>query len=319
MRLQRSASLIGLAAVSSLALAACSSASDSDNGANDELTIVATTTPLGSVTEQIAACAGGNYTTLMPVGADPHDFSASSAQIAALMKSDVVIANGLGLEDGLATTLDQVELDGIPVVDVAEEFNPLPFGDHDDHDHAGHEGHDHGEFDPHFWLDAGRMAQAAELIGTKAAELSEDSKWSECGNDVSKQLAELDGELRETLAKVPADKRVIVTDHDAFGYFNAAYGFESAGVVVPGGSTEAEPSSQDLAALAATIKDRGVPVIFSNTAVGQGLVDSLAREVGNDVQVVPLYVGSTGPADSPAADYQGMMRENARLIAQALS
>lgn len=324
MRLQRSATLISMAAASTLVLAACASAGDSDDsGAKDGLTLVATTTPLGSVTEQIATCAGGNYTTLMPVGADPHDFSASSAQIAAMMKADLVIANGLGLEGGLASTLDQAELDGIPVMDVADEVNPIPFGDHDhehdDHDHAGHEGHDHGEFDPHFWLDAGRMAQGAELIGAQAAELSGDKKWSECGAEVSQQLKDLDAQVRTTLNAVPADKRVIVTDHDAFGYFNAAYGFESAGVVVPGGSTEAEPSSQDLAALAQTIKDRGVPVIFSNTAVNQGLVDSLAREVGSDVAVVPLYVGSTGPEDSPAADYQGMMRENARLIADALS
>lgn len=332
----RSRFAIGLVATTALVLSACSDAgSDTDTGtdtaehAAGDISLVVTTTPLGSVTGQIATCAGGTATTLMPVNADPHVFSASSAQVADMVKADLVIANGLGLEGGLDAPLQQVEADGTEVLHVAEHIDPLPWGDHEhehehghehEHEHgeAGHEGHNHGDLDPHFWLDVARMAEAAQLIGDEVAERTGDDTWSECGAEVSRELTALDEEIREELSVVPEGRRTIVTDHEAFGYFNHAYNFHSAGVVVPGGSTEAQPSSADLASLAGVIREENVPVIFTNAAVNQTLVDALAAEVGEDVRVVSLYEGSVGPKDGPAADYQGMMRENARLIVEAL-
>ncbi|MDO5669117.1 MAG: metal ABC transporter substrate-binding protein [Corynebacterium sp.] len=311
---------VGLVATTALALSACSDTDSGTDAATEDISLVVTTTPLGSITEQIAACAGGTSTTLMPVNADPHDFSASSAQVADMVKADLVIANGLGLEGGLDASLQQVEADGTEVLHVAEHVDPLPFGgDHDhDHEHEHEHEHAHGDYDPHFWLDAGRMADAAQLIGDQVAELTEDDQWAECGAQISDELTALDEEIREGLAGIPEERRVIVTDHQAFGYFNDAYDFHSAGVVIPGGSTEAQPSSQELAALAAVIREENVPVIFTNAAVDQKLVDAVAAEVGDQVQVVSLYEGSVGPQDSPAADYQGMMRENVRLINEAL-
>lgn len=323
----RSRFAIGLVATTALVLSACSDADTADTTgtkaeqAAGDISLVVTTTPLGSVTEQIATCAGGTSTTLMPVNADPHDFSASSAQVADMVKADLVIANGLGLEGGLDASLQQVEADGTEVLHVAEHIDPLPWGDHE-HEHAheeeGHEGHNHGDLDPHFWLDVARMAEAAQLIGDEVAERTGDDTWSECGAEVSGELTALDEEIREDLSVIPEERRTIVTDHEAFGYFNNAYEFHSAGVVIPGGSTEAQPSSADLASLAGVIREENVPVIFTNAAVNQTLVDALAAEVGEDVQVVSLYEGSVGPKDGPAADYQGMMRENARLIVEAL-
>lgn len=322
----RFAATIALATATALTLGACSSDSSSNAEGAGDISLVVTTTPLGSVTSQLATCAGGTATTLMPVNADPHDFSASSAQVADMVKADLVIANGLGLEAGLDAALDQVEADGTEVLHVAEHVDPLPFGDHA-HEHEGGDGehgeeghgHAHGDLDPHFWLDAARMAEAARLIGERVAEQSGDQAWADCGTELAEELDTLDGELRETLAVIPEENRAIVTDHEAFGYFNEAYGFRSVGVVVPGGSTEAQPSSRDLAELAGTIREEGVPVIFSNAALNPGLVEALAAEVGESVEVVALYEGSVGPEDSPAADYQGMMRENARLVAEALS
>lgn len=320
----RASIAIALSAAAALTLSACStdSTDGADNTGNNagpgDISLVVTTTPLGSVTSQIAACAGGASTTLMPAGADPHDFSASSSQVADMVKADLVIANGLGLEGGLDASLDQVEEDGTEVFHVAEKIDPLPFGE-DEPGHADEDEHGHGDLDPHFWLDAARMADAAGQIGDKVAEQTGDASWSECGAEVAGELTALDAELREALAVVPGDRRALITDHDSFGYFNDAYGFRSVGVVVPGGSTEAQPSSQDLARLAGVIEEEGVPAIFSNSAVNPGLVDALAAEVGEEVKVVPLHVGSVGPEGSPAADYQGMMRENARLIVDALA
>ena len=323
----RSRFAIGLVATTALVLSACSDADTADTTgtkaeqAAGDISLVVTTTPLGSVTEQIATCAGGTSTTLMPVNADPHDFSASSAQVADMVKADLVIANGLGLEGGLDASLQQVEADGTEVLHVAEHIDPLPWGDHEHeraHEEEGHEGRNHGDLDPHFWLDVARMAEAAQLIGDEVAERTGDDTWSECGAEVSGELTALDEEIREDLSVIPEERRTVVTDHEAFGYFNNAYDFHSAGVVIPGGSTEAQPSSADLASLAGVIREENVPVIFTNAAVNQTLVDALAAEVGEDVQVVSLYEGSVGPKDGPAADYQGMMRENARLIVEAL-
>ncbi len=315
---------IGLATATAtvLALTACSNAED---GGPTDVSIVATTTPLGSVVGQIAACAGGTADTLMPVNADPHQFSASSSQVADMVKADLVVANGLSLEGGLDASLQQVAADGTEVFRVAEHIDPLPWGagDHGDeggHDgHEGHEGHAHGEYDPHFWLDVSRMAAAAQQVGDKVAALTGSDEWATCGAEVAEELTALDGEVRDALADIPEERRVIVTDHEAFGYFNNAYGFHSAGVVIPGGSTEAQPSSQELAGLADVIREEDVRVIFTNAAVNQRLVDALAAEVGGEVRVVSLYEGSVGPKDGPAADYQGMMRENARLISEALA
>lgn len=307
---------IGLTAATALALTACSDAAD--DGPTD-ISIVATTTPLGSVVEQIATCAGGTASTLMPVNADPHQFSASSAQVADMVKADLVVANGLGLEGGLDASLQQVAADGTEVFHVAEHIDPLPWGADDHGDHGEHEGHAHGDLDPHFWLDASRMALAAQEIGDKVSSLTGSEKWATCGAEVADELNALDTEVRDALADIPEERRVIVTDHAAFGYFNNAYDFHSAGVVIPGGSTEAQPSSQELAALADVIREEDVRVIFTNAAVNQRLVDALAAEVGGEVKVVSLYEGSVGPKDGPAADYQGMMRENARLISEALA
>ena len=172
--------------------------------------------------------------------------------------------------------------------------------------------------DPHFWHDAARMAEAAELVGAELAELTGDEAYATCGTEVHDQIMEADEQVRAILASVPADQRVLVTDHDALGYFADAYDFEVAGVVIPGGSTLAEPSSQELTELVETIETEGVSAIFSNTAAGSTLVDAVAAEAGTEVEVVELYVGSLGEQGSGAETYVGMVTTNAERIAAAL-
>jgi zinc/manganese transport system substrate-binding protein len=275
-------------------------------------TVVATTTMLGDVTGQIAECAGAASVTLMPIGVDPHDFSPSSAQVAALVEAELVVANGLGLEEGLADALASAEADGARVLQVAERVHPLPFGVEHSHDDGN------GGLDPHFWHDVSRMATAAEVIGAELAEVTGEESWTGCGATVADGLRTLDDDVRRILDPIPADRRVLVTDHDAFGYFADAYDFEVAGVVIPGGATLAEPSSAELADLVQVVVDESVPAIFSNTASPTSLTEAVAAEAGTDVEVVPLYVGSLGPDGSGAETYAGMMTTNARRIAEAL-
>ena len=299
------------------------------------VSVVATTTMLGSVAEQIAICAdtGSTVTTLMPIGADPHDFSPSSAQVAEMVQADMVIANGLGLEAGLDDSLENAASDGVSVIQIADMVDPIPFGagghDHGDDEHSDEEhshdeakeddhDHDHGSEDPHFWFDMNRMATAAQIIGDELA-ASGGQVYADCGAQVADEIRAAEADVRAALESVPADQRVLVTDHDALGYLADAYGYEVAGTVIPAGTTLAEPSSAELAELVEVMQDEGVQVIFTNTADPTTLADALAAEVGGDVQVVSLYVGSLGGPDTDAQDYVSMMRTNADLISGALN
>lgn len=346
---------LGISAVLVGGLAGCGG-DDTAGPGEAAVEVVATTTMLGDVVGDLLGCAGGSVTTLMPPGADPHDFAPSSAQVTDLVRADLVVANGLGLEEGLADALASARADGARVLEVAPLVDPIEFGSGGDHadDHGGEgadthgdepadahpdedghaEGdahgdeaggahadeHAHGSLDPHFWLDAGRMASAAEAIAAELGKLTgRTDEFARCGAEVADALRATDAEVRDILAAVPADRRVLVTDHDAFGYFAKAYDFEVAGVVVPGGSTLAQPSSAELADLVSVIRAEQVPAIFSNAAVSPALVETVATEVGTPIGVVELYVGSLGPAGSGADTYAGMMKENAKRIAAALA
>jgi zinc/manganese transport system substrate-binding protein len=309
------------AGVAVLLLAGCASTGAGNADDTSGVSVVATTTVWGDIARQIVACADtGEVITLMSIGADPHDFSASSEDVAAMVAADLVVANGLGLEEGLAAALESARSDGANVVELGPLLNPIPVGaDRDDHEDGGRKGtQDAHSEDPHVWLDVARVAMAAKLIGDTLVEETGNPRLSECGETLRADLTALDGEMAATLAAVPEDKRLLVTDHDAFGYFAQAYGFTVVGTVVPGGSTLAEPSSRDMATLVETVQDAGVPAIFANLANPTALVEALASEVG-DVEVVPLYVGSLGGAGSGADTYQGMMRINAERIAAALA
>ncbi len=298
----------GAAAVA-LGLAGCaatggSAASESTAGL---VSVVASTTILGSVAGQVVACGGGQVQTLMPVGADPHDYSPSSSDVAAMVEASLVVTNGLGLEEGLTSALATAKEDGATVLEVGPALDPQPL--------AGAA----GSADPHVWLDVSRMATAATLIGDELATVTGDASYTDCGAQVSATLMGTDAEVRTILEAVPASSRILVTDHDSFGYFSRAYDFTVAGVVIPGGSTLAQPSSSELAALADTVRKAGVPAIFANTANPTALVDALARESGTQVSVVELYVGSLGPVGSGADTYEGMMLTDAQRIADALA
>jgi len=308
---------------STSAPSAVESASESANAveAAGGASVVATTTMLGDVTSEIVLCAGGNVEVLMPNGVDPHDFSASSDQIASMIGADLVVVNGLGLESGLTDSLANATSDGANVFEVAPVLDPIEFGagSHSEESHSDEEGHDdHGSLDPHFWFDMNRMATAAELIGAELTTATGDDAYTTCAQATATQIRAAEGDVRALLESVPTDQRILVTDHEALGYLADVYGYEIAGTVIPAGTTLAEPSSADLAALVATIKAEGITAIFSNTSSPTALAEAVAAESGTNIKVIPLYVESLGEPGSPAATYVDMMRTNAQLIAEGL-
>jgi len=298
------------------------------------LQIVVTTPILGSIANSIVTCAGqGAVEVLMPNGADPHDFTPSSAQIADLVQADLVIANGLGLESGMQAALQGATADGAQVWEVGPLVDPIPFAEpapghaHDSDEHA-HEGegegtdeHAHGSLDPHIWFDMSRMSRAAALMGKQMQAVTPtgiEANFADCGQQAAAQITAAQTEVRSTLLNIPAERRVLITDHQALGYLADAYDFEIAGAVVESASTLAEPSSADLAQLSALIRQKGVPAIFANVSQPSQLADAVADESQTEVVVVPLFVESLGEPGSPAGDYIGMMRENADRIASGL-
>jgi len=276
--------------------------------------VVATTSILGDIAGVVA---GGEaeVKVLMPRGTDPHEFSPSPRQVALLGEADLVVANGLGLEEGLADALASVGEEAGNVLEVAPQVDPLPLpeegGEHEDEEHEG-EG-----LDPHVWMDPVRMADAAGLIAERLA-AARPGGWAGRADRYAEELAALDDEIREVLAPIPPDRRVLVTNHDVLGYLAARYDLEVLGVIIPGGSTLGEPSAGAFSELAALIRERDVPAIFAETTQPSALAETLAGEVGRAVEIVELFTESLGPEGSGADTYAGMMRANARRIARGL-
>ena len=350
------------------------------------LAVIATTTILGDV---VANVVGGDarIDVLLPPGADPHDYQISSSQAAMLYDVDLVVANGLGLEEGLIDVLEAAEADGVNILEIAGQLDPIPFsfedahghggeaddhgdedeeeGHHDDEDEEeeeeeeghhdedeeeeeeeeghhnedeeeeeeeeGHhddeeaekeEGEDHGDasgLDPHFWTDPLRVAQAAMLIAEALAAVEPSIDWVARAEAYAATLTELDEEIQDLLAPIPAGSRKLITNHDSLGYFADRYGFEIIGAVIPGGATLADPSSAQLAELVDEIVEEGVKVIFAETIEPTALAEAVAAEAGTDVTVVELHTGSLGEPGTATDNIVGMLRDNAKKIADALS
>jgi zinc/manganese transport system substrate-binding protein len=270
--------------------------------------VVATTTVVGDLVRNLAGDQA-RVEVLMPVGADPHEFQASARQAVLVREADLLVTSGLGLEEGLQDLIGAVRDEGVQVLELGPELDPLPW----QAEGVGDQG-----VDPHWWLDPVRAAQAARLIAARLEALSAGGGWRQRADQYVAKLQSLDREVRTLVATVPQQQRKLVTLHQAFGYFAARYGFEVVGVVIPGGSTEAQPSAKEIARLAARINDQGVPVVFAETTLPTRLADALAREAGPGVRVVRLYTGSLGEAGSAAGTYLGMIATDAQRIAGAL-
>lgn len=296
--------------------AACS-ADASPEG--EGLDVVVTTSLLSDVVADLVG-ENGSVEALMDPGTDPHEFTPSAAQASFLRSADLVVANGLGFEAGLTDMLEAAADDGANVVELAEEVDPLPFGAsaHEDEADENGEAHDHGDYDPHFFLDPLRMAAAMEVVAGALSEEDPSVDWDSRATAIRADLELLHREIEEELAAIPADRRTLVTNHDALGYFADRYDFEVVGTVIPGGSTMAEPSASDLAELADLLRSEGINAVFADTTSSTRLAETLAAEVGEDVEVHALYTGSLGPEGSGAETYAGVMRTNAATIAGAL-
>lgn len=281
-------------------LGSCGSPQDGDG-----ISVVVSTSILGDIVEQIVGDEA-EVEVLIPVGGSPHDFSPSAQQVAALSSADLVIVNGLGLEETLLDVAEAARADGVTVLEVGPQLDPLPLAGSD-------------TLDPHVWLDPVRMMDAVELIASQLAVIDGAGDWLARAEAYRQELEALDADIVELVGSIPEDRRTLVTNHDSMGYFAQRYGLEVIGTVIPGGSTLAAPSAADLAELVTAVEESGTAAIFAETTEPDRLAQTVAAELDRPIVVVELYTGSLGTTGSGADSYLGMMRTNAELIASALT
>lgn len=297
---------------------------------NAPLTVVATYSILGDWVANV----GGehvNIITLVGPGGDAHTFEPTPADSVALTQAALIFENGLEFESWLD---DLYTASGSTAerVAVAEGLSLLAMSkaDHDDeaHEdaHADHaeEGdeHDrhHGEFDPHVWHDVTNAMMMVEAIrdALSAADPENGATYAANAEDYLAELAELDAWIREQVVTLPVERRKLVTSHDTFGYFAAAYGFEIVGTALGISTEAADPSAQRLAELIELIEAEAVPALFAENVANPQLIEQIARETGVVVGP-PLYTDALGAADSGGDSYIKMMRYNVDAIVTTLS
>jgi zinc/manganese transport system substrate-binding protein len=320
-RFVRRVGVFAVVGVVALLGAACGSDSgepaEAGQGSDELPTVVVTTSILGDVVSNLL---GESVTveTIMPTGSDPHEFQASAQQVDSMMQADVLVTNGADFEEGLEDTIEAVDGEGTPICVAIDSVETIESSS-SDHSGQGHSDDDeHSGVDPHFFSDPARMAVAAEgVAGCIIAEVpaldTEDVRTT--AEEYIAELEELDAEVESALASVPEERRVLVTNHEVFGYFADRYGFEVAGAILPA-STQSEADAAALAELAELIQDEGVAAVFADTSAPNQLADALAAEAGK-VQVVELFSESLGPDGGET--YVEMVRTNAQRIADALA
>lgn len=279
------------------------------------LRVVATTSIIGDVVSRV----GGDaieLTTLMGPGQNPHSYEPAAKDLAAVSSADVIFVNGWDLEETLVANLKAIGENAV-IVPVSANIEPMPFNDADA---EGGEGQ--ARPDPHTWFSVHNVEQWVKNIEQVLSALDPANAETYAANAKAylAKLSELDAYAQAKLADIPPEKRVLVTNHGAFGYFARDYDFEILGTVIPGMSTLAEPSASDLADLVATMETHGVCTIFTETTVSDTLAQTVASELSgcDEVKVLPLYTGSVGPPGSGADSYIGMFRANVDTIAEGL-
>jgi len=305
--LRRTALLIAAAA-----LVSCVGSSDPAPKSPARYTIVCT---VGMVADIVRNVVGerGDVANIIGEGVDPHLYKATRNDVARLDQADIVFYSGLMLEGKMADALAKIARTGKPVyavtqlIDDAYLLEPEGFG---------------GHADPHVWMDVGGWIKAVEAVGVSLGEVDRDhaSYYLENARAYIEELKALDAYIRASIASIPAERRVLITAHDAFNYFGRAYGIEVRGI--QGVSTESEAGLDDINRLVDMIVARGIRAVFVETSVADRNVRALvegAAARGSRLEIGgSLYSDAMGAPGTYEGTYIGMLDHNATVIARGL-
>lgn len=275
------------------------------------INVVASTGMVGDIVKEV----GGdrlNVTTLMGPGVDPHLYKASEGDVERLDEADIVFYSGLHLEAKLAEVFEKMgdSIVTVPVTDLIprSELHVVGAGAY--------------TYDPHVWFDVSLWSDAVESVRRTLVEVdpTHAAEYDARAEAYQQKLTALDEYVRAEAETIPTDKRVLITAHDAFGYFASAYGFEVLGL--QGISTAAEAGAGDVQELADYIVENQIPAIFVESSVSPRTVRALQEAVraqGFDVQIGgSLFSDAMGDPGTEEGTYIGMVRHNIDIIAHAL-
>jgi zinc/manganese transport system substrate-binding protein/manganese/iron transport system substrate-binding protein len=287
-----------------LIIALSATACSSGGSPSAKLRIVATTTIVGDIVRAVAGDKA-DVTVLLAPGVDPHEYQPVPSDVQALAQAKIVFANGAGLEPWLPDLIESAGTtarslsDGLSLRTVEEDGVT--------------------EDDPHVWFDvanaihfAGQIRDALIAVDAANADVYRANADAYIG-----QLKELDAWIVAQVGTLPPQNRLLVTNHDTFGYFAARYGFTVLGTVFPAAGAAASPSAQQVSELIQSIQRAGVRAVFTENTLNPDLANTIAQEAGVKV-ISELYTDALGPADSPAATYIDLMRFDVQTIVEAL-
>jgi ABC-type Zn uptake system ZnuABC Zn-binding protein ZnuA/ABC-type Mn2+/Zn2+ transport system permease subunit len=297
---RRAAAAAAAALVGALGVAGCSSSGG--GGSGDSIKVVATTTQLGDLARNVA---GGHadVTQILKPNTDPHEYEPRPRDVQDTAGATLVFVNG----DNLDKWMDKVvsEAGGNPrVVDVGASVPVKLPGES--------RGPEASRYDPHWWHDPVNAEAAVATIRDRLIKANPSARAAYQRN-ASRYLANLrrlDGRTRACFAAVPASRRKLVTDHDAFNYFARRYGIRVIGAVIPSQTTQAQASAGEVAKLSALIRKERVKAVFPESSINPKLAQALARLTGASSKYT-LYGDTLGPTGSKGATYLSMEQANA--------
>jgi zinc/manganese transport system substrate-binding protein len=281
-----------------------------------KLPVVASFSILGDIVQNVGG-ARIQLTTLVQPGSDAHVYKPTPADAKAVAEAKLVFTNGLKFE-GWMTRLVQASASKASLIEASKGVKARVEKDAHGHGANDKHGHNHGGVDPHAWQSVANVKLYVANI-RDALVVADPAGKALFETNATRYLAELDAlevEVRAQVTRIPADKRKVITSHDAFGYFSTAYGME---FIAPRGlSTEAEASAKDVARLIQQIRRDKVTAVFVENISDQRLIEQIARETGAKVGGT-LFSDALSPANGPAATYISMMRHNIKTISGALA
>jgi manganese/zinc/iron transport system substrate-binding protein len=303
--------------MAALLLTGCGQESRADRP-DGTLQVTATTGMVADTARRV----GGNrvrVTALMGPGIDPHLYKASEGDIAKLSEADLVLYNGLNLEGKMGEIFTRMASSGKPTVAVSEgvpqDLLREPTGPAALAIPKGHH-------DPHIWFDVSLWARTIQPVVAALARLDPEhrSEYESNGEKYRQELDALHGECKTLLATVSREKRVLVTAHDAFGYFGRAYDVEVVGL--QGISTASEYGLKDVQRIVGQIADRKIKAVFVESSVPRRSIEAViagCKARGHTVELGgTLFSDAMGAEGTPEGTYPGMVRHNVKTIVAAL-
>ena len=272
-------------------------------------------TTCSMVTDIVRTVAGerGEVKGLMGEGVDPHLYKPTRNDARQLLSADIIFYSGLMLEGRMADTFIRVARSGKTVYAVTEEIDESYLREPPEFD---------GHWDPHVWMDVRAWSKCTEFVATALSDFDPPGaeEYKKNSDAYVARLDELDKYARKVIATIPEDRRVLVTAHDAFGYFSMVYNIQVKSVL--GSTTESDAGIKDINNLVDFIVDHKIAAVFAESSVNNKGIQAViagAKKRGWQVQIGgTLYSDAMGAPDTYEGTYIGMIDHNATVIARAL-